>query len=348
MPSNPGPLAELHRQAGAKLTALGAPTEYGPLAAAYRAAHDSAIVVDHGRVGVVDLKGGDVRRWSNGMFTQNFRNAKVGASLQSGWCDDRGRLQGLFQAALISEDHIRLILADTTAEAFIEHFDRYVLVDDVEFEQPKVGVFSVVGPANTLKLGSVDLHAYSGERIQHANGVTLMPSIRATVVATDVVVPIADAPDLWNSLIAAGVSAAGMSVCEVLRVEAGCVRVGVDSPPKALPHELALRDRILSFEKGCYVGQETINRLDVMGQARKGLTGIMSDTPLIAGTSLFVDDTQVGTLSSPVVSPRFGHIALAVVRKPYDEGADIRIGDDGSGRTCALPFPVSERPFPAL
>lgn len=326
-------MAELHRQMGVQLNALGAPVQYGPIATAYRAAHDSAIVVDQGRIGVVDLVGADVRRWANGMFTQNFRNAKIGASLQSGWCDDRGRLQGLFQAAFIADDHIRLLLADTSADAFIEHFDRYVLVDDVEFNQPDVAVFSVIGPRAMITLGAVGLHAKTGARINHADDVTLLPSARALVSCTDVVVPMDRAAPLWNSLISGGALAAAMAVSEVLRVESGTIRFGVDSAPKALPHELALRDRILSFEKGCYVGQETINRLDVMGQARKGLAGVMSNAPMTTGDSVFVGDTVVGTVTSPVLSPRFGHIALAVVRKPHDEGVEVRIGDAGAGRT---------------
>jgi folate-binding protein YgfZ len=333
---------------GVHLNADGAPIQYGPIAAAYRAAHDSAIVVDQGRIGVVDLVGADVRRWANGMFTQNFRDAPVGASLHSGWCDDRGRLQGLFQAAFLADDHIRLVLAGTSADAFVEHFDRYVLVDDVEFIQPDVAVFTVMGPRGMHKLGAVGLHAKAGAQINHADDTTLLPSARALVPSTDVVIPMERAAELWNALISAGAHAAASAVSEVLRVEAGRVRFGVDSPPKALPHELALRDHILSFEKGCYVGQETINRLDVMGQARKGIAGVMSDSPLTTGDPVFVGDTQVGTVTSPVLSPRFGHIALAVVRKPYDEGAEVRIGDAGAGRTCPLPFPVGESPFPAL
>lgn len=339
-------MAELHRRAGVQLNPDGAPVKYGPVAAAYRAAHDGAIVVDQGRVGVVDLVGADVRRWANGMFTQNFRDAAVGDSLQSGWCDDRGRLQGLVQAAFLAEDRVRLVLADAEAEAFVEHFDRYVLVDDVEFEMPAVAVFSAIGPAAIRKLGAIGLHPNAGARIHHADGITLFPSVRATVSSIDVVVPVERAPGLWEALIAGGAAAAAMAVSEVLRVEAGCIRFGVDSSPKALPHELALRDRILSFEKGCYVGQETINRLDVMGQARKGLCGVLCDTPMNTGDNVFVGDTKVGTVTSPVLSPRFGHIGLAVVRKPHDEGATVRIGD-ASGRTCPVPFPVDEIPFPA-
>jgi folate-binding protein YgfZ len=348
VPKNPGPMAELHRQAGVALNPMGAPLKYGPVAAAYRAAHDSAIIVDQGRIGVVDLVGKDVRRWSNGMFTQNFRDAKVGSSLHSGWCDDRGRLQGLFQAALLADDHIRIVLGDTSADAFVEHFDRYVLVDDVEFYQPEMAVFSAMGPRAVHGLGAVGLHPKTGELINHANDITLLPSVRALVSCTDVVVPLDRATDLWKSLVAAGMFAAAMAVGEVLRVESGTIRFGVDSAAKALPHELALRDHILSFEKGCYVGQETINRLDVMGKARKGLAGVISDAPMTTGDSVFVGDKAVGTVTSPVLSPRFGHIALSVVRKPYDQGETVRIGETGQGRTCPVPFPVAETPFPAF
>lgn len=66
-----------------------------------------------------------------------------------------------------------------------------------------------------------------------------------------------------------------------------------------------------------------------------------------AGDPVIVDEKEVGTVTSPVVSPRLGHIALAVVRKPHDGGADVRVGDAGAGRTCPLPFPVGESPFPA-
>lgn len=346
------PLTQLHRLAGATVGDDGVPVAYGPLAAAYRACQDSAALVDLGMPQVVDLTGDDVRRWANGMFTQNLRDMPLCAVFESGWCDDRGRLIGLFRGVLLADDHLRVVLEGHDADAFIEHFDRYVLVDDVVFANvsAQYRLFVAYGPRRVQALGAAGLHLSRDAQVTDSDSATLLPWKRANVPSVDLLVKDAAAVAVWTALIDAGFAAAATELDTVLRVEAGRAAVPDDVPGKALPHELALRERILSFTKGCYVGQETINRLDVRGQTRRALAGVLCDGPVRGGDALHLADKAVGVLSSVVCSPRLGWIGLAVVRRPHEEGATVRIPTalgERVGRVVPLPFAVDDTPFPA-
>ncbi|MEZ4236566.1 MAG: hypothetical protein R3F59_10500 [Myxococcota bacterium] len=129
---------------------------------------------------------------------------------------------------------------------------------------------------------------------------------------------------------------------EILRVLAGRPAFPADTGERRLPHELGLRDELLSFDKGCYLGQETINRVDVMGDVKRVLAGIRLDglAPPPPGAELSAGDTRVGELTSPVALPEGGWAGLAVVRRPHDLAGTPVTATSGettwSGRVTAL------------
>lgn len=104
---------------------------------------------------------------------------------------------------------------------------------------------------------------------------------------------------------------------EILRIESG----HAGDPEFAAgitPFELGM-DAYVSTTKGCYTGQEVLARQVTYDKVVRRLVRLHADQPLIAGTSLMADGKSVGQITSAAISPRLGPVAMAIVRKPYDE-----------------------------
>jgi len=142
-----------------------------------------------------------------------------------------------------------------------------------------------------------------------------------------------------EALVAAGASEVTEEAAEILRVERGRPRYGIDLDENVIPQEAGLNERAVSFTKGCYVGQETVARLYYRGKPNRHLRGLRLSEPVEAGAVLRLGEKEVGRVTSPVVSPRHGPIALALVRRQAAPGDTVTVGDDGVTATVSdLPF----------
>jgi folate-binding protein YgfZ len=125
----------------------------------------------------------------------------------------------------------------------------------------------------------------------------------------------------------------------VRRVETGRPRYGVDLDDSVIPQEAGLNARAVSFDKGCYVGQETVARLYFRGKPNRHLRGLKLTGPAAHGDPLWLGEKQVGVLGSVVESPVHGPIALALVRREAAPGDTLAVGDDGvRAELVELPF----------
>jgi tRNA-modifying protein YgfZ len=125
---------------------------------------------------------------------------------------------------------------------------------------------------------------------------------------------------------------------EVLRVEAGRPRYGIDLDDSVIPQEAGLNERAVSFTKGCYVGQETVARLHYRGKPNRCLRGLRLSAPAEPGEEIRLGEKVVGRLGSVVVSPRHGPIALALVRREAAPGDVVTVGGQATGELMELPF----------
>ena len=294
---------------------------------------------------VLSLRGVDVRRFCNGMFTNNVRDLPVGGTQRTALCDAKGKLHGLMDLTLVGEQHIRVRLAGVTAEAFEARYGKYIVFDDVELDDESQlwELISVQGAesADALRAAgwavpAVGFAVSSGES-------EVAWHDRCGSGGFDLLVPRGLAFRLDG---AAEVSAAEF---DRLRVRAGKVRWPLDMPGRYLLHELGLRDEVCSFEKGCYIGQEIIHRVDVMGQIRRSLVGLRAefDGELPTTLSVEVGGVAVGTATSvmredPVNAP-LTWMALAVLRHPHHVAGVAVDWVDRERRvpavTVGLPFP---------
>jgi folate-binding protein YgfZ len=136
---------------------------------------------------------------------------------------------------------------------------------------------------------------------------------------------------------ALAVAEAPEAVAEVVRVEAGRPRYGIDLDERTIPQEAGLNDRAVSFTKGCYVGQETVARLHYRGKPNRHLRGLRLSAAMPPGTPLTLGEREVGTLGSSVVSPRHGPIGLALIRREASPGDELAAGA-ATATVVELPF----------
>jgi folate-binding protein YgfZ len=141
------------------------------------------------------------------------------------------------------------------------------------------------------------------------------------------------------ALEAAGAVRVSSATAEVVRVESGRPRYGIDLDENTIPQEAGLNERAVSFTKGCYVGQETVARLYYKGKPNRHLRGLRLSEPLPAGAELRLGGRPVGRLGSSVLSPVHGTIGLALVRREAEPGTTVSVDTDGaSALVTELPF----------
>lgn len=153
----------------------------------------------------------------------------------------------------------------------------------------------------------------------------------------------ASATTVRDELVSRNVVFGSHDVREVLRVESGRPAWGVDMDEQTIPQEANLDTlNAISFSKGCYTGQETVARLHFRGHVNRQLRGLRATEPLRRGATVTdVNGKDVGDVRSVAVSPRYGAIALAMIRREVAIGDSVQLTLDGqqhAARVVALPF----------
>ena len=180
-------------------------------------------------------------------------------------------------------------------------------------------------------------------RAEHDNVRTEIGGAEAILVATDAGVDVfcaaGDTAAVRAALEAAGAVPVSEEAAEIVRVEHGRPRYGADLDDNVIPQEAGLNERAVSFTKGCYVGQETVARLFYRGKPNRHLRGLRLSAPATGGDVLRLGEKEVGRLSSALVSPAHGPIALGLVRREAQPGDTVAVGDgDITAEVVELPF----------
>ncbi|MGC2494393.1 YgfZ/GcvT domain-containing protein [Candidatus Binatus sp.] len=291
---------------------------------------------------LVRVTGDDRASFLHGMCTADVKGARPGAVLPTLFLTEHAHVIG---DAFIWVTPDALIL-DIDAEAWTRtraHLEKLLVADDVEFEDAEdLAIIDVEGPASLDATGAASLAAWSF--IETAGSfVGNLP--RYGGPAASVIAP----RNSIDSTIAAIVAKApgsrriDASVLETIRIENGVARVGVDTTDKTIALEARL-NRAISFNKGCYLGQETIERATARGGLKKRMFGLKfhSEGLPVAGAVLTLAGKEVGRVTSVVHSPRFGAIGLAILHhSAWTPGAELKVGEGGSAIVSDLPFAQS-------
>jgi folate-binding protein YgfZ len=233
------------------------------------------------------------------------------------------------------------LLLDTERSALQGLFNmirRFSIGYDVQLHKRTLerGLLSLVGPDADAVVPGVGTE-------EHVHMVVELGGVAARAIRTDFGIDLlcdsAGVPALRAAVEAMGAVAVSEAVLECLRIEHGRPRYGVDLDDTVIPQEAGLNDRAVSFTKGCYVGQETVARLYYRGKPNRHLRGLRCSAPASAGEELTLGDRLVGRVTSAVVSPRFGPIALGFVRREAPPGSTVSVGHAGvTAEVVELPF----------
>jgi len=306
-------------------------------------------LVDRSGRGKLLLTGPEAKDFLHGQVSNDVLALMPGTGCYAAFLTPKGKMLGDLR---ILDGGDAGVWLDTERVALQELFNmvrRFKLGRDVEVEKRTLqrALLTVAGPDALRVAGAEDLagapeHTH---RLGDVGGATVR--LVVTDLGVDVIADAADADAVRAALVAAGAEPCSEEAHEVVRVESGRPRFGADIEPEAvIPQEAGLNERAVSFEKGCYVGQETVARLHWRGKPNRHLRGLKLSEPVAAGTVLRAGEREVGRVTSPVVSPTHGPIALALVRREVEPGGTVDAGEGGATATIVeLPF---QRPSPAM
>jgi folate-binding protein YgfZ len=305
----------------------------------YQAITEACGLLDRSDRGKLALSGADAKRFLQGQVTNDIEGLLEGAGCYAAFLTPKGKMLGDLRV-LDTGDELLLDTERSALQALFNMIRRFSVGYDAELHKRTVqrGLLSLLGPRADAILGESAPGA-----AEHAHRPAIIGAVDARPVRTDVGIDLlcdaADTDTLAEALHSIGAVPISESTAEIVRVERGRPRYGVDLDESVIPQEAGLNERAVSFTKGCYVGQETVARLYYRGKPNRHLRGLRSDEPLAAGQELHVDDRAVGRLTSAVSSPRLGWVGLALVRREAPPGSRVAVGDSGHhAEVVELPF----------
>ena len=343
------PLYEIHHALGATLTEN---YEEWELVGHFTDPHQEHCAVRQG-VGIVDLShrgrlrltGSDRAAYLHRIISNDVEGLAVGEGNYATILTNRGKIIADMNV-YVFEDSIGIETNAGTTFSLYQELDKYLIADDVTIEDftECTGIVGVHGPKSSELLQEVygfdvgDLPEY--HNVVHEIDGRRIVCVRANETG-EVGYNLCTASEsiewLWDTLLtkgrAFGAAPVGLIALNSLRIEAGIPRYGAELSDLIFPGEAEL-EQAISFEKGCYIGQEIVARMKYRGHPNRLLRGfeITSDTPPLSGDRLFDGDTDIGWLTSAVVSPTLGKtIGMGYIRVAFtDEGCQVEIETKGS------------------
>ncbi len=308
-------------------------------------------VYDLGFRARIAITGGDRVRWLNGMVTNNIRDLAVGRGVYAFLLNPQGRILGDMH---IYNDGERLIVETdrSQTEKIMAVFDHYIIMDDVELADlsDNETAIGLAGPEARKILNAVGIEISELEPLQ-----TMTPAckcdcdcLQCTVVRAEdmqaqryeIWLSPADAYKTWQALVAAGAAPVGSEALELRRIAAGIPLYGVDIRERDLPQETE-QMRALNFNKGCYVGQEIVERIRSRGNLHRTFTGFVSEDGISTGAKVLAGEKEIGEITSATRLHTPGGdrtLALGYVRREIGmPGREVTIGN-AQAKVVQLPF----------
>jgi folate-binding protein YgfZ len=305
----------------------------------YRAITDSCGLFDRSQRGKLALTGGDAKGFLQGQVTNDIESLTPGTGCYAAFLTPKGKILGDLRI-LDTGDELLLDTERAALQPLFNMIRRFSIGYDVQLHKRTLerGLVSLIGPSAVEVAGAPQL----SDAPEHAHVQTEVGGVAARAIRTDVGVDLlcdsADFGALLAALEASGATPVDEPVVECLRVEGGRPRYGIELDDSVIPQEAGLNDRAVSFTKGCYVGQETVARLHYRGKPNRHLRGLRLSGPVRTGDPVSLGERQVGQVGSVAESPRFGSIALALVRREAPVGSSVTVADGVAAKVVELPF----------
>lgn len=353
------PLTELHRASGAEFAEEDGwimPLHFGDFLQEYRAVRSQVGLLDLCHRTLLRFTGPDRVSYLQGMVSNDVKKLAPGEGIHAAFLDIQGRILADTRILCMGESFL-LDLWESLKERIYAHLNRYLIADDVEITDlaGQYGIISLQGPKARLLLGELlSLEKIPLRELDHCTfqiggaEVHVVRSIHTGeegydfLMGTRDLLPVVSHTQKFAKRFS--LRWIGTQAQKVLRVESGIPLYGVDMNEDNLLLETGL-EQAVSFQKGCYLGQEVVERIRSRGHVNKMLVGLLleGETPADRGDTIRAGNKNIGKVTSSILSPaRKIPVALGYVHRDYNRpGTQVSI----SRNSRAIPAEVSTLPF---
>jgi folate-binding protein YgfZ len=308
------------------------------LDAQYRQLREECGLLDRSARGKLVTRGAEAAEYLQGQLTNEIEALAPGEGCYAALLDRKGHMQADMRVLRLGAGEIWIDTEPVALEAVRRHLQTYKIGRDVDLEDATEAraILSLIGPRSVELAGAPALPPHAGAEIAIAGAECLAVG---TAAGLALIVPSGEAERVRAELIEAGAAEVAEGAAEILRIEAGVPRFGAEMDSGTMPAEAGIVEAAISFSKGCYIGQETVARLHYKGKPTRHLRGLRLSASVPPGAPLRQGEKEVGRIGSSCVSPAFGPIALAVLRREAKPGDELDAGEDGvTARVVDVPF----------
>jgi folate-binding protein YgfZ len=322
---------------------------FGDPQAEFAALRNACGVYDLGYRVQISLTGGDRVRWLNGMVTNNIRDLQPGQGIYAFLLNPQGHILGDLYAYNRGES----ILVDTDrsqVDKILATFDHYIIMDDVEVKNlgDEMTALGIAGPKSRQMLTAAGIQIPDAEPLQvfeakctcNCDCVSCI-GVRGddpAIESYELWLAPRDVRKTWDALVEQGATPIGSDALELHRIVSGIPRFGVDIRERDLPQETE-QARALNFNKGCYIGQEIVERIRSRGAVHRKFTGFLADAEaaIAAGAKIVAGEKEVGEVTSVASLPRQKTVVLGYIRREVaTPGREVTIGT-AKAKVVSLP-----------
>jgi len=295
----------------------------------------------------IRLTGSDRTRWLNGMVTNNVRDLSVGGGVYTFLLNPQGHILGDLHAFSLGE-HILLETDEAQLEKILATFDHYIIMDDVEVTKVTDTItIGITGPtaAQVLVAAGLDVPALQPLQVAdlawRGHNMTMVRVGSERYPSFELWSRPEPGPGVRAALLSAGATPVGSEALELYRIALGVPRYGQDIRERDLPQETE-QQRALNFNKGCYVGQEIVERIRSRGNIHRKFTGfLVHGQPPAPGTNIQSQGKDVGSVTSSAAIPTSDGeqtVALGYIRREVgNAGKEVQVAESTAVVT-ELPF----------
>ncbi len=342
-------LHDIQAAAGATFTELAStetvPVSFGNDGAAIVATKQGVALYDRTHWGRIQISDSDRLRFLHNQSTNNFNILKPGQGCDTVFVTSTARTIDL-ATAYATEDAVILVVSANRRLQLLELLDRYIFpMDRVELTDltDTTVAFSLLGPESSSlleKLGVTELEnqPYGTHKSIDFAGIEVRVAVGSGLATPGytLIAAASDAARLWTELVKAGAVPMGDRIWEQLRIEQGRPATDFELTDDYNPLEARLLNTI-TYDKGCYIGQETIARLNTYQGVKQQLWGVQLSGAVAPGTVITIGEEKIGKLTS-FTKTESGFFGLAYIRtKAGGEGLKVQLGEI-AGEVVNLPF----------
>ncbi len=321
------------------------PVSFGSDKSVVQAAQEKVALCDRSHQGLLQISDVDRLSFLHNQSTNQIKNLQPGQGCETIFVTSTARTIDLV-TVYVTEDTLLVSTSPGQNQSLMSWLDRYLFpMDRVKLEDisDKYAVFSLIGPQSDSLLQNMGLETLQGQpdathQLLTLAGVEVRLAVGSGLALPGytLIVPVSEAATVWEQLTTAGATPMGDRVWEKLRIFQGRPLPGRELTEEYNALEAGLW-RAISFDKGCYIGQETIARLNTYKGVKQRLWGVKLAGETQSGVTITVAEKKVGTLTSYTETPS-GFFGLAYIKtKAGGVGLQVKVGET-TGELVATPF----------